>query len=196
MVLKLAIFISGRGSNMLSILEACEDHDYPARPVVVFSNRPDAAGLKVAQEKNIPTEIVDHKAYASREAFEEEVSQRLDNYDVDLITLAGFMRVLSDEFVEKWPERIVNIHPSLLPEYRGLHPQKRALEDGKTESGCTVHYVIPELDSGPIIGQRRVPILPGDTEDSLADRILVQEHILYPEAIKLIAESKSRKERQ
>ncbi|MCK5385413.1 MAG: phosphoribosylglycinamide formyltransferase [Alphaproteobacteria bacterium] len=189
MVLKLAIFISGRGSNMLSILKACENPDYPAEVKLVFSNRPDAAGLKVAQEKSIAVEVIDHKAYDSREAFEEQVSKCLKNYDVDLIVLAGFMRVLSDSFVKQWPERIINIHPSLLPEYKGLHPHERAIKDGKTESGCSVHYVTPELDSGPVIRQKRVPILPGDTAETLADRILAQEHILYPEAIKIIADS-------
>jgi len=192
MPLKLAIFISGRGSNMLSILKACEDPDYPAQIQLVLSNRPDAAGLKVAQEKGIPTEVIDHKACDSRGDFEEQLSGCLKNYDIDLIVLAGFMRIMSTGFVEQWPERIINIHPSLLPEYKGVHPHERAIKDGKTESGCTVHYVIPELDSGPIVGQKRVPILPEDTPDTLADRILVQEHILYPEAIKNIAASKNK----
>lgn len=190
MTLKLAIFISGRGSNMLSILKACSDPDYPAQVELVFSNRPDAAGLKTAQEYGISTEIVDHKEHNSREAFEEQLSASLANYDIDLIVLAGFMRVLGDDFIEKWPKRIINIHPSLLPKYKGLHPQERAINDGESESGCSVHYVIPELDSGPIIGQKRVPILDGDTADTLSKRILVQEHILYPEAIRLIANNK------
>ncbi|MCK5373726.1 MAG: phosphoribosylglycinamide formyltransferase [Alphaproteobacteria bacterium] len=189
MSLNLAVFISGRGSNMLSILKACEDPDFPARMSLVVSNRPDAAGLNTAQSNGISTETIDHKAYDTREAFEEEISARLKNYDIDLIVLAGFMRIFTDSFVEKWPRRIINIHPSLLPDYKGTHTHKRAIEDGKSEGGCTVHYVIPELDSGPIIAQKRVPILPGDTPDTLADRVLVQEHILYPEAIRLVAES-------
>ncbi len=190
MMLKLAIFISGRGSNMLSILKACDNPDYPAQATLVFSNRPNAAGLKVAQDNGISTEVVDHKDYNSRKEFEDNLSARLENYDIDLIVMAGFMRVLSTDFVKKWPKRIINIHPSLLPEYKGLHPHERAINDGKSESGCSVHYVIPELDSGPIIGQKRVPILAGDTPGMLADRILVQEHILYPEVIKLIANNK------
>lgn len=190
MLLKLAIFISGRGSNMLSILKACEKPDYPAKTELVFSNRPKAAGLRIAKKHGIATEVVDHKAFGTREAFEEQVSKRLSNYDIDLIVLAGFMRVLSDGFVEQWPERIINIHPSLLPKYKGLHPHERAIKDGETESGCSVHYVTPELDSGPVIGQRRVPILPGDTPEILADRILTEEHILYPEVIRRIAISR------
>ncbi len=190
MSLKLAIFISGRGSNMLSILKACDEPDYPAQVSLVFSNRPDAAGLKIAQENGIPIEIIDHKGF-TREEFEEQISARLENYEIDLIALAGFMRVLSADFVKKWPNRIINIHPSLLPEYKGLHPHERAIRDGKPESGCTVHYVTPDLDSGPIIGQKRVPILPNDTPDTLAARILKQEHILYPEVIKLIANMKN-----
>jgi phosphoribosylglycinamide formyltransferase-1 len=191
MTLKLAIFISGRGSNMLSIIKACDVPDYPAQVNLVFCNTPDAYGLKVAQENGIPTEVIDHKTLSSRESFEEHLSTRLAKYDIDLIVLAGFMRVLSADFVKKWPMRIINIHPSLLPEYKGLNPHERVINDGKPESGCSVHYVIPELDSGPIIGQKRVPILNGDTPDILAERILVQEHILYPEIIKLIANSKN-----
>lgn len=187
MDLNLAVFISGRGSNMLSILKACESTDYPAQVRLVFSNRPKAAGLEVAKRNGVPVEVIDHTEYNSREAFEKELSLRLENYDIDLIVLAGFMRVLSADFVKKWPERIINIHPSLLPEYKGLNPHERVIKDGKTESGCSVHYVVPALDSGPVIGQKRVSVLPEDTPETLAAKILEQEHILYPEVIKHIA---------
>ncbi len=186
--LKLAIFISGRGSNMRSIMDACMSDSFPAEISVVLSNRPDAGGVKVANACNIPTETVDHKLYGEREAFEAEISQRLKNYDVDLIVLAGFLRILTPSFVERWPKKIINIHPSLLPDYRGTNTHARALADGRAETGCTVHYVIPELDSGEIIAQVRVPILEGDTPETLADRVLMEEHMIYPEAIKVVAE--------
>ncbi len=185
--LKLAIFISGRGSNMRSIMKACEDSDFPAQIELVLSNRPDAKGIDLAKDNSIPTEIVNHKLYNSREEFEDEILKRLEKYDIDLIVLAGFMRILTSHFIEKYPNRIINIHPSLLPEYKGLNTHERAIKDGKKEAGCTVHFVIPDLDSGSIIAQRKVPILDNDTPDTLAQRVLEQEHIIYPEAIKLIA---------
>ncbi len=184
---KIAIFISGRGSNMLSILEACKDPDFPAEISVVLSNRPEAQGIKTAQDHGIATEIIDHKAYATREDFEDVILKRLKNHPVDLIVLAGFMRILTAHFIRKWPDKIINIHPSLLPDYKGLNTHARAINDGKKEAGCTVHYVIPDLDSGSIILQKRIPILDGDTPDSLSNRVLEQEHIAYPEAIKIIA---------
>lgn len=187
--LKLAIFISGRGSNMNAIHEACKSPEYPAEISVVLSNRPEAAGLKIAEAAGIPTEIIDHKSYEIREDFEGEIEERLQNYGFDLIVLAGFMRILTSSFVEKWPDQIINIHPSLLPNYKGINTHKRAIEDGKTEGGCTVHFVNPDLDSGPIIAQRQVPILPNDTPKTLAKRVLIQEHILYPEAIKMLTSS-------
>ena len=186
--LKLAIFISGRGSNMRSIVEQSKSADFPAQVGVVLSNRPDAPGIDYAKSQNIPTEIVDHKSFTSREAFEAEIQTRLAKYDIDLIVLAGFLRVLTASFIEKWPNRIINIHPSLLPDYKGLHTHERAIADGKTEGGCTVHFVVPEIDSGEIIIQKRVPIIPGDTPDTLSARVLEQEHIAYPEAIRKIAE--------
>lgn len=189
--LKLAIFISGRGSNMRSIMRACEDENFPAEIVLVFSNRPDAGGLKLAQDAGIPTEMVDHKNYQGREAFEAEIRACLLKYDIDLIVLAGFMRILTPSFVEEWPNQIINIHPSLLPDYKGTNTHARALADGKAESGCTVHYVIPELDSGEIIAQARVPILSGDTAETLADRVLEQEHQIYPVAIQAVAEKRA-----
>lgn len=186
--LKLAILISGRGSNMLSILKACEDSDFPAEISVVLSNRPDAQGIETAKTYGIATEVVDHKLFDTRESFENMMLSCLGNHEIDLIILAGFMRILTPHFVEKWPDKIINIHPSLLPDYKGLHTHERAINDGKTEAGCTVHYVTPELDDGPIILQKRVPIVKGDTPETLATRVLEQEHIIYPEAIKIVAE--------
>lgn len=174
---------------MLSIMEACKAADFPAEISVVLSNRPDADGIALAQKAGIQTEIVDHKEFESREVFEDEIQVRLENHDVDLIILAGFMRILTPSFVEKWPDKMINIHPSLLPDYKGLNTYERAINDGKTESGCTVHFVSADLDSGAIILQKRVAIHKGDTPDTLAARILEQEHKAYPEAIKIIASS-------
>ncbi len=188
--LKVAIFISGRGSNTRSIMEACALEDYPAEICLVLSNRPNAGGIDLAKDAGIPTEIVDHKDFETREDFEDEISERLENYEIDLIVLAGFMRILTASFVEKWPDQMINIHPSLLPDYKGLDTHARAIADGKTEGGCTVHFVTPDLDSGPNILQRRVPIHTDDTPETLAKRVLVQEHEIYPEAIKIIASAK------
>ena len=190
--LKLAIFISGRGSNMHSIMKACEDSSYPAEISVVLSNKAEAEGLEIAKKAGIATEIVDHTAYETREDFEDEIQERLQNYDVDLIVLAGFMRILTASFVEEWPDQIINIHPSLLPDYKGLNTHARAIEDGRKEAGCTVHFVTADLDSGPTIAQRRVPIESDDTPETLAARVLVQEHDIYPEAIELLAQSKQK----
>ena len=188
--LKLAVFISGRGSNMHSIYEATKDADYPAEISVVVSNRPDAAGLEFAKDAGIPTELIDHRDFDSREDFDDEVNDRLRDHDVDLIVLAGFLRILSSSFIEKWPDQIINIHPSLLPAYKGLNTHERAINDGQDKGGCTVHFVNEELDSGPIILQKEVPIIDGDTPEALAERVLEQEHIAYPEAIKIIAQSR------
>jgi len=185
--LKLAVFISGRGSNLQAIVNACKSIDYPAEISVVLSNRPDARGLLIAQTENIPTEVVDHTLFDSREAFEDAIHHSLSNHSVDLIVLAGFMRILSASFVTRWPRKIINIHPSLLPDYKGQNTHARAIADGKKQSGCTVHYVIPEMDSGEIILQKTVPVISGDTPETLSDRILEQEHLAYPEAIKIIA---------
>lgn len=186
--LKLAVFISGRGSNLQSIIDACADENFPAQISVVLSNKADVFGLERAQKAGIPTEVVSHKDFAAREEFEHEIQNRLEKYAPDLICLAGFIRILSDYLPTKWAGRMLNIHPSLLPDYKGLHTHQRAIDDGKTEAGCTIHYVVPELDSGEIIVQKRVPILPGDTADTLAARVLEQEHVAYPEAIKIVAE--------
>lgn len=187
--IKLAIFISGRGSNMQALIDACALPDFPAEISVVLSNKAEAAGLLRAKEAGIATEIVSHKDYSSKADFEDAIMACLTNYSIDLICLAGFMRIISADFIEKWPERIINIHPSLLPKHKGLDTHKRALENGDTESGCTVHYVVPEMDSGPIIVQRSVNIDDNETEDSLSAKVLKEEHIAYPEAVSRIARS-------
>ena len=182
--LKLAILISGRGSNMEAILEAARDPAYPAQPVLVLSNRPDAKGLETATAAGIATAAIDHKTYGKdREAFERAMHEQLTETGVEIIALAGFMRVLTPWFVNTWEGRMVNIHPSLLPKYKGLDTHQRALDAGDTEAGCTVHWVSPGVDDGEIIQQASLPILPGDTADSLAARLLPVEHQLYPEAL-------------
>jgi phosphoribosylglycinamide formyltransferase-1 len=188
--LRLAVFISGRGSNMQALIESCAQADFPAQIEVVVSNRPDAAGLQRAKEAGITTAIIDHKKFTGREEFENALSAALIPHTIDLICLAGFMRVLTPHFLSAWQGRIINIHPSLLPDYKGLHTHERVLQDGRGESGCTVHHVVPEMDSGPIIVQKRVPVLPGDTPETLAKRVLEQEHIAYPEAIRILAGQK------
>ena len=188
--LKLAILISGRGSNLQAIIQACQDETYPASIDTVISNNPDAAGLEHAAAANIHTHVINHKDFETRELFDDAMHQYLEPRNIDLICLAGFMRILSSQFAERWPMKIINIHPSLLPHFKGLHPQKQALEAGAKESGCTVHFVVPELDSGPTIIQRHVPIEQNETEKSLSERILKEEHIAYPEAIKLLAENR------
>ena len=192
--LKLAILISGRGSNMEAILEAARDPAYPAQPVLVLSNRPDAKGLETATAAGIATAAIDHKTYGKdREAFERAMHEQLTETGVEIIALAGFMRVLTPWFVNKWQGRMVNIHPSLLPKYKGLDTHQRALDAGDTEAGCTVHWVSPGVDDGEIIQQASLPILPGDTADSLAARLLPVEHQLYPEALaKACAEIQAR----
>ncbi|MDP5333763.1 MAG: phosphoribosylglycinamide formyltransferase [Paracoccaceae bacterium] len=177
---RVAILISGGGSNMIRLVESMVG-DHPARCVLVASNDPDAAGLARAAAMGIPTAAVDHRAYkGDRPAFEAALQAELDKAAPDILCLAGFMRVLTAGFVQPWEGRMLNIHPSLLPKYKGLHTHARALEAGDAEAGCTVHLVTPELDDGPILGQARVPILPGDTEAALAARVLEQEHRLYP----------------
>jgi phosphoribosylglycinamide formyltransferase 1 len=184
---RVAILISGRGSNMRALIEAANEPDYPAEIVGVFSNRADAPGLAFAEANSIPTAVRSHKDYPSREALDSEVQAILEGWNTDIVCLAGYMRIFSTPFAERWTGRMLNIHPSLLPLFKGLKPQQQALDAGATESGCTVHWVIPELDDGPPILQRRVPVLPGDTADALAARILVEEHKAYPEALALVA---------
>jgi phosphoribosylglycinamide formyltransferase-1 len=177
---RVAILVSGGGSNMVKLVESMVG-DHPARAVLVGSNDPDAGGLKKAAEMGVPTFAVDHRPFkGDREAFQAELLTHLKAAEPDVICLAGFMRVLTESFVREWDGRMLNIHPSLLPKYKGLHTHARALEAGDAEAGCTVHLVTPALDDGPILGQARVPVQPGDTPDTLAARVLQQEHKLYP----------------
>lgn len=175
-----AIFISGRGSNMEALLRAAQNADYSAEIVTVISNRPDAKGLETALSYSVKAVGLDHKAYANREAFELELNRHCRDLEVELIACAGFMRILTDDFIHRWRGRMINIHPSLLPSYRGLKTHERALSDGVKIHGCTVHFVTNDLDAGPIIAQAAVPVLPEDTAEGLARRVLAQEHRLYP----------------
>lgn len=182
--LRLAILISGRGTNMEALLKAAEDAAYPAEPVLVLSNRPDAKGLETASAAGIPTRAIDHKLYGKdREAFERELDAALTDTGIEIIALAGFMRVLTPWFVTRWEGRMINIHPSLLPKYKGLDTHQRAIDAGDREAGCTVHWVSAGVDEGEIIAQAAIPILPGDTADTLAARLLPEEHRLYPRAL-------------
>ena len=183
---KLGVLISGRGSNLKAIIDAISRRELDARIAVVISNRADARGIDHAIGAGIETLIIDHKAYATREDYDRALVFELRKRDVALVCLAGFMRLLSPVLVDAFPNRILNIHPSLLPKYPGLHPQQQALDDGATESGATVHFVNKELDAGPVVLQDRVPVLPGDTADTLAARILEIEHQLYPKAIEKV----------
>ncbi len=185
--LKIAILISGRGSNMMSLLAACEAPDFPAIPVIIVSNQSDAPGLQAAQKAGITTASLVRKDYASRETYDNALNDILKKHGVELICLAGFMQILSKDFVEKWHNRILNIHPSLLPSFKGLNTHQRALDAGVKFSGCTVHYVRYEMDTGPIISQAVVPVLEDDTADTLAARVLMEEHRIYPKALKLVA---------
>ncbi len=183
-----AVLISGRGSNMAALMEACAAPDFPARISVVASNRPGAGGLARAREAGIPTVVVDHRAYPDRGRFEDALLDALRPYPIEIVCLAGFLRVLTPTFIHAWPPgRILNIHPSLLPAYKGLDTHARALADGVAEHGCTVHIVTPDLDSGPVLVQRRVPVEAGDTADTLAARVLREEHSAYPQALRAVA---------
>ncbi len=181
---KLAVLISGRGSNMVSILKAAEAEDYPAQPVLVLSNKPEAKGLETASDRGINTVAIDHRPFGKdREAFEKAMQAELEAHGVEMIALAGFMRVLTPWFVQKWSGRMINIHPSLLPKYPGLNTHQRAIDVGDSEAGCSVHWVTEGVDEGEIVDQASVPVLPDDTADSLAARVLVEEHLLYPRAL-------------
>ena len=184
----IVILISGRGSNMEAIVRARIDG---ARIAAVIANRPDAAGLQFAAHAGIATRVVDHKAFASREAFDAALADVIDGFAPDLVVLAGFMRVLTDSFVQRYTGRLLNIHPSLLPSFPGLHTHQRALEAGCKFAGCTVHEVTQELDAGPILEQAVVPVLPDDTAETLAARVLTQEHIIYPRAVLNFIKNKS-----
>jgi len=184
---RVAILVSGGGSNMVKLVESMTG-DHPARPALVLSNDPEAGGLKRAAEMGVPTAAVSHKPFnGDRAAFEAALSEPLEAANPDIVCLAGFMRVLTEGFTRRWQGRMLNIHPSLLPKYRGLHTHARALEAGETEAGCTVHEVTAELDDGPILGQTRVPVLPGDTPEALAARVLIEEHKLYPAVLRRFA---------
>lgn len=187
---RIVVLISGSGSNLQSFIDATVGNELDADIACVISNRADAFGLERARAANIPTEILDHKLFASREDFDAALQQRIDHYQPDLLILAGFMRILTPGFVSHYLGRLLNIHPSLLPKYPGLHTHQRAIDAGDTQAGATVHFVTPELDGGPAILQVHVPILPGDTAVALAQRILPHEHAIYPLAAQWFAQSR------
>lgn len=183
---RLVILISGRGSNMQSIIRAIDAGELNADIVAVISNRPDAAGLQTAAAAGIVTQLINHRDFDSREAFDIELAKTIDNYQPDFVILAGFMRILTAEFVRHFAGKLINIHPSLLPKFKGLHTHQRAIEAGEQEHGASVHFVTAELDDGPVILQAKVPVLANDTPETLAARVLIEEHKLYPDAIKLL----------
>ncbi|MDX9859732.1 MAG: phosphoribosylglycinamide formyltransferase [Rhodospirillales bacterium] len=189
---KLAVLISGRGSNLQSLIDACQAPDFPAEIVLVLSNVAGVAGLDRATKAGIPAVVVNHKDYPDRATFEEAVHAEISRAKPDLVCLAGFMRILTDGFIKLWNNRLINIHPSLLPAFRGLHTHERVLETGARFAGCTIHFVRPAMDDGPIIVQAAVPVRPGDTPESLGARVLEQEHKIYPLAVRLIAEGRVR----
>jgi phosphoribosylglycinamide formyltransferase 1 len=190
---RVAVLISGRGSNMASLIEAAKAPDYPAEIVLVVSNRPDALGLARAGAVAIATAVIDHEKFGKdREAFERELQAVLEAHRIDLVCLAGFMRLLTPWFVGRWTGRLINIHPALLPAFKGLNTHERALAAGAKTHGATVHFVVPEMDSGPIIAQAEVPVLDGDTPDTLAARVLAVEHRIYPDALRRVAEGNAR----
>ena len=184
---KVGVLISGRGSNMSALIEATKSPGYPAEIVGVLSNRAAAPGLLTAQENGIATASLAQSKFPSREMFEDTMTQILESWEVDYVCLAGFMRILGEDFVLRWQGRMVNIHPSLLPLYKGLDTHARVLAAGDAEHGCTVHFVTPGLDEGPAILQARVPVLPGDTPETLTARVLVEEHKIYPQALAMLA---------
>ena len=189
---KVGILISGRGSNMVALVDACQAADHPAEVAVVISNRDDAGGLEAAQERGIATAVVDHKAFGSRPDFEDRLDEVLREHGVEIVCNAGFMRLLTDNFVQKWLNRQLNIHPSLLPAFKGLNTHERVIDEGVKVSGCTVHFVRTEMDSGPIIAQAAVAVKTTDTADTLAARVLAAEHRLYPAALRLVADGRAR----
>ncbi len=190
--LKVAILISGRGSNMHALIDACAADSFPAEIVVVISNVPGAAGIARATSAGIPTLVIDHKCFAGRSGFEDALHEALRARHVELVCLAGFMRLLTDGFVTRWRDRLINIHPSLLPAFRGLRVHERVIAYGARFSGCTVHFVRPAMDDGPIIIQAVVPVHDDDDADRLAARVLAEEHRIYPIAVRLIAEGRTR----
>jgi len=183
-----AVLISGRGSNLSALIEAAKAPDYPAEIALVVSNKEDAAGLAVARAAGVPMKIIPHKTFASREEFDAAVDAALREANIALVCEAGFMRIHSEWFVKRWEGRLINIHPSLLPAFPGIRVHQQALDAGVKVSGCTVHFIVAELDSGPIIAQATVAVLAGDTAETLAARILVEEHRIYPQALKKVAQ--------
>jgi phosphoribosylglycinamide formyltransferase-1 len=194
--LRLVVLISGSGSNLQAIIDGCADGSIDAEVAAVISNRPDVRGLQRAAKANIPAEVVDHTGYDSRAAFERALIGRIDSHRPDLVILAGFMRILTPEFVRHYAGRMLNIHPSLLPRFQGLHTHRRVLEAGDTEHGASVHFVTEELDGGPVVLQAVVPVLAGDDADRLAARVLAQEHRIYPAVIQWIAAGRVRLDAQ
>ncbi len=190
--LRCAVMISGRGSNMGALARAVMDPDYPAEIALVLSNRPNVTGLDLAQEHGIPIRVVDHGQFETREDHEDEVTSALEEAGTELVCLAGYMRILTETFINHWRGKIINIHPSLLPSFRGVDTHERALERGVRIHGCSVHFVNADLDAGPIIAQAAVPVLPDDDADTLSERVLEMEHKLYPAALRLIAERRIR----
>ena len=187
---RIVILVSGRGSNMQAIVQRCAEQGWPARVVAVLANRADAAGLQFATAQGIATAVVDHKAHASREDFDASLAREIDRFEPDLLLLAGFMRILGAAFVQRYAGRMLNIHPSLLPAFTGLHTHRRALQAGCKAVGATVHFVTPELDHGPIVMQSVVPVRPGDDEAALAARVLATEHVIYPLAVRWFCEGR------
>ena len=188
MTKRVAILISGGGSNMVSLVKAMEDDAFGAKPVLVLANSADAGGLEKAKAMGIATEVVDHRPYVGdRAAFEAELHDTISKYRPDIICLAGFMRVLTSGFIDRWEGKMLNIHPSLLPKYTGLHTHQRAIDAGDTTAGCSVHVVTAVLDDGPLLAQAEVPVLTDDTAETLAARVLIEEHKLYPAALKVFA---------
>ncbi|MEL6363347.1 MAG: phosphoribosylglycinamide formyltransferase [Pseudomonadota bacterium] len=189
---RIGVLISGRGSNLQALIDACAQEDFPAQIGLVISNRPNAGGLKRAADAGLPHNTISHQDYPSRDAFEDALDQALKAAKVRYVVLAGFMRILTETFVDRWRDRIINIHPSLLPAFRGLDVHARVLESGVRFTGCTVHYVRPEMDDGPIIGQAVTAVQPEDDEETLAARVLELEHRLYPECLKRVIEGRAR----
>ncbi|MBP6899694.1 MAG: phosphoribosylglycinamide formyltransferase [Burkholderiaceae bacterium] len=187
---RIVILISGRGSNMEAIVQRCAGEAWPARVVAVISNRPEASGLQYAAGQGIATQVVDHRQHAERAAFDAALAAAIDAHAPDLVVLAGFMRILGDAFVQRYAGRLLNIHPSLLPAFAGLHTHQRAIEAGCKLAGCTVHFVTPTLDHGPIVAQGAVPVQSDDTPQRLAERVLAVEHRLYPEAVRWFVEDR------
>ncbi len=188
--MKVAVLISGGGTNLQALIDACQDSGYPAEIAAVISNKAGVKGLERAEKAGIPTTVISHKDYDGREAFDTALDAAIKDSGAELVCLAGFLRILTDGFVNSWAGKMINIHPSLLPSFKGLDVQQAAIDAGVKFSGCTVHYVVPEMDAGPIIAQAVVPISPDDDASTLAARILVQEHKIYPLALKLIAEGR------